>query len=47
MSLQLAARAKRFGLRYVDVKELCVKRRRRSAGFVYLNGKGRLSSASG
>ena len=41
MSQQLAARAKRFGLRYVDVKELCVKRRRKGDRFVYVDGKGK------
>src|SRR5688572_2291214 len=41
MSLQLAARAKRFGLRYVDVKELCVKRRRRGDRFHYVDARGK------
>lgn len=40
MSLQRAARAKRFGLRSVDVKELCLKRRRRGTGFIYVDGQG-------
>lgn len=41
MSLQLAARAKRFGLRYVDVKELCLKRRRKGERFVYVDARGK------
>ena len=32
---------RRLGLRYVSVSELTIRRRRRGAGFIFVNGDGR------